>query len=346
MLGSLFAASLLALQTSAFLVTPHTSFSAALAQGRHVEIEALCKECPFPVGEGKFDDKLDSWLSLNFSTEANVLTVNGEQIYPLPKNRPAHVETVLKRQDGEKSTPVPMGYALEIQRTRKFREFKELSFHFTPISVAGYPVPVPTVYLPVLMVPKAGLFIVKQRAAALPPPTASWRQCRRKPRCLRQLLVARIRSLIAAAKMRAIHAAQRLRLKGCHGKQGKHGQAKSSSPYYGIPRFSGQHHGHHGHHDSSRFAHAFSRSLHRIFVPALLGLFAGVTACALGLVVGHGIAALWIRYRRRGASRPTPDREQGDESEKEGLMVSEAHDSPPTYEEGDYGEISLPAEKE
>lgn len=219
-----------------------------------------------------------------------------------------------------------------------------LSFHFTPIQVGGFPVPVGTVSIPVIKSSNEELFIVKHKAEALPPPQRSWRQCRRNTSCLKDLLFSRIRDVIQAAKARALLFSNKLSFKGCSGKPHHHGHG-SLEQHDG---FHGRPHGefHHDGHRHKAFAHSFVRATRLFIIPMILGLSAGCIACALGIAIGHGLAALWIRHRRSRNHPQNTDTEQGDATEKEGLMSTDHEDSPPLYEDEVDREIRLPAEKE
>ncbi|CEJ60099.1 hypothetical protein PMG11_08685 [Penicillium brasilianum] len=84
-------------------------------------------------------------------------------------------------------------------------------------------------------------------------------------------------------------------------------------------------HGHDGHHHPppphGAFAHTFSRVLRFIVVPAILGVIAGLTASAVGMLVGQAIIFLWQRYRGIKPQEHKAAWEQGDACEKQGLMT-------------------------
>ncbi|OJD23976.1 hypothetical protein ACJ73_04664 [Blastomyces percursus] len=347
MLPALLAASVLALPASSFLVTG-PAFREVNgrpqplddANFNKVELNVKCIECPFPQLTGEktllWDDGFDSLMGLNFTTEGNRLLMNKGQLYPMP-TPPVALETVLHRQSDDKTSfPLPVGYVFErlaVQSTNDKSGSELLLFNFMVIDVAGFPVPADAVSLRVLKLPDATLFMlgVDIEEAA---PRMSWRQCRRRPRCLKRLIIARIRAIIASAKARAKAAAEKI--KGCFGMKGMKGMKGMTHP-------AGSHH--HGSKDQS-FARAFARSLHIVIVPALLGLSAAIFACSVGFIVGHGITALWARYRRSSRNCINARVENGDDVEKESLFVPEDDELPPQYEAEDHGDITLPAEKE
>ncbi|WEW56392.1 hypothetical protein PRK78_001835 [Emydomyces testavorans] len=350
MLSKLLAASLLALQSTAFLVVPETNGHHARPECSHDwSIQLQCHECPFPTvskgSEVTLNDAWDSWLSLNFTTKGNVLSLNEQPIFP-PIRRPSELRGVLHRQsDMKASPPVVMGYGLEFQRVDvPDSDSKLMLFHFTVLDLAGYPVPVSTVYLPTIQSPNGDLAIVKAKADVLPMPKKSWRQCRKNRRCLKHLILARLRAFLLAAKARALNVAKKFsfKSKGCHRKP----HVASNMPHQRPSHETQPHPGHSHHkHKSMNFAHRFCHVLKAVLLPALIGIVAGISIFILGVQLACGVVAVRAYCRRRRADRVV-DQEQGEAPEKEALMEDEHQDVPPQYHEGDYGKIALPAEKE
>ncbi|EEP79421.1 predicted protein [Uncinocarpus reesii 1704] len=350
MLTNLFAASLLALQSAAFLVVPDTKGPVHHGGSNHLNLHLQCHECPFPTtSEGSvvvFNDAFDSWLPLNFSTKGNTLFVNEQPIFPMVR-RPTSLQGVLHRQSDMKvSPPVQMGYGLEFQVVDgRDSASNLLLFHFTVIDLAGFPVPVSTVYLPIIQSPNGDLLIVTAKANILSMPRKSWRQCRRNRRCLKHLILARIRAFFITAKVRALSAAKKLSFKGkgCHRKP--HGVG--SPHHHERPSHQMKPHGGSSHrqHKSMSFAHRFCHVLKTVFLPGLIGIVATISVVIIGIQLACGFAAVRA-YCNRRRTRPIADQEQGEIPEKEALMADEQPDLPPQYHEGDYGNITLPAEKE
>jgi len=77
----------------------------------------------------------------------------------------------------------------------------------------------------------------------------------------------------------------------------------------GVPSFHGMrphhhdanhpHHGHHGRHHHS-FFHTFMRGVHMIVIPTLIGVACGMFASVVGMIVGHLVSYMWIRFVRGG----------------------------------------------
>lgn len=80
------------------------------------------------------------------------------------------------------------------------------------------------------------------------------------------------------------------------------------------------HHKHHGPRPGA-FTHTFSRVVRFILVPAILGVLVGLTASAVGMLVGQAVVFLWQRYRGTKPQEHKAAWEQGDVCEKQGLMT-------------------------
>jgi hypothetical protein len=89
------------------------------------------------------------------------------------------------------------------------------------------------------------------------------------------------------------------------------------------------HHMHHGP-PPGAFTHTFSRVVRFILVPAILGVLAGLTASAVGMLVGQAVVFVWQRYRGTKSQEHKAAWEQGDACEKQGLMA-ESEDVLPEY---------------
>jgi len=98
---------------------------------------------------------------------------------------------------------------------------------------------------------------------------------------------------------------------------------------------------HHHHHQSPmhRIARAFHHFIMGFVVPVLIGVAAGMTASLLGMVIGAGVAWVWIkviRSSKRGTCGATMLEEESMaecEEEKKGLLVEnlEAGEALPVY---------------
>ncbi|KAJ5737570.1 uncharacterized protein N7483_002695 [Penicillium malachiteum] len=69
------------------------------------------------------------------------------------------------------------------------------------------------------------------------------------------------------------------------------------------------------------FSHTFSRVVRFIVVPAILGVLAGLTASAIGMLVGQAVIFLWQRYRGTKKQEHKAAWEEGAACEKQGLMT-------------------------
>ena len=287
------------------------------------------------------------------------MLANGRQIFPpVP---PTPILAIQQNEDGKRSDPVPVGYALEIMPVPHSPHdeagYDLIDLRFTVLDVENHPVPVDTVAISFVQTPQGDIFIGRAGIEKTTPVNdhTSWKECNGKAKCLQELLMARIRGLLAGAKNRVMGMAKPGR-KGCHGKpkgntmghhgpHGPHGNHEGPDgmlfppppPFEGFEAEEfgpggphGQHHGfsengrprpHHHHGPHGAFARTFSRVVHFIVVPAVLGVLAGLTASAVGMLVGQAVVFLWQRYRGTQPAEHKAAWEQGEACEKQGLMA-------------------------
>lgn len=267
------------------------------------------------------------------------MLANGRQIFPpVP---PSPIIAAQERDDGELSAPVTVGYALEVMPVASSsdkEDFQLLDVRFTVLDLEMLPVPLDTVAIALIVGPGGNLYIARTEIekTTTEPQQLSWKQCNGNPKCLQALLVSRVRGLLAAAKERVMGMASTSKMSGIKDcAKGKHVKGK---------HMKGKHHGHHKgdkagrphrhymhrpHH--SAFSRTFTRVIHFIVVPAILGVLAGLTASAVGMLVGQVVVFIWQRYRGTQPQEHKAAWEQGDACEKQGLMTESAEDVLPEY---------------
>ncbi|KAJ6155690.1 hypothetical protein N7470_006256 [Penicillium chermesinum] len=302
-----------------------------------------CTDCPFrevdAEGVVSWTDGKPSSLLLEFSLEDNHLLANNHQIFP-------------------PSEPVLVGYALEItplQAPSDAPGTDLLDVRFTILDLEAHPVPVDTVTITLIQTPSGGVLIADTNIeeTAPPPEKLSWKKCNGKAKCLQDLVFHRIQGLLRSAKDRIIGMGKAGR-KGCHGKNqgvkgmgghhkhdddegpmghhphhGEHGE--KLHPDYDEGR---HHHPHHMHHPHGALARTFSRIVRFIIVPGLIGGLAGFAASVIGMLVGKAIVFVWQRYRGRKSQEHKAAWEDGNTSEKQGLMTDSSEEDLPAYVEG------------
>ncbi|GES65966.1 hypothetical protein ATEIFO6365_0012035800 [Aspergillus terreus] len=362
--------SVVALGAKAFLVVPDVEvdaiatpdegafsdlhpFDAHVSQRQNIDL--LCSECPFREvgrhGKVHWTDGYQTSLSLNFSIDNGFLLANGHQIFPPP---PPTLITAIQRRlsDGEESEPIPLGYAVEMTPLPSPPEepLDMVEVRFTVLDLDGHPVPLDTVAISLIHDMNGNLYMAKTDIEETTPDRISWKQCRGKPRCLRRLLFDRMRALFAAAKARMLGLGRKP--SGCGGRPHHPPHPDGFAPDRMSPEdmdrmADGPGRPHHHHHNMHHFHHAkwrhtFARMVRFIVVPAILGVSAGLTASALGMLVGQTLVYLWQRYRRSGRQESV---ERGDDSEKEALIADDADDLPPAYNDDESHIEELPADK-
>lgn len=210
-----------------------------------------------------------------------------------------------------------------------------LTLRFTVLDLEAHPVPVDTVAITLIrdFESDGQLYIVKTEIeeTASEPEHLSWKKCEGKPKCLQELLAARVRGLLTSAKERVLGMASKAGRKGCS----KHKEMMASLGHHGHYGYeNGEHHRqHHPMHPQSALAHTFSRVVHFILVPAVLGVVAGLTASAIGMLVGQAVVFLWQRFRGTKPQERKAAWEEGNSCEKQALMLEQSDEALPEYVE-------------
>jgi hypothetical protein len=137
----------------------------------------------------------------------------------------------------------------------------------------------------------------------------------------RAIVIARVRSILEAAKARA-HATGAWVKGGCRGKKNGGSQVADGHPHHGPPK----------HHKMHRFGHILHQTLRFFIIPALLGVIGGLMASAVGMLVGQSLVYLWFRFHRRGQRGNARIVEIAvAEDEKDALV--DTQELPPQYED-------------
>ena len=270
---------------------------------------------------------------------------------------------------GEASLYLPLNFAMEVMPAMPSPHKDGVSLipiDFTVLGLDGVAMKVNTISLKIIQTPTNDLVIVHTEeilfeetpGAAECEGRSLWSLCR-----LRAMVISRITSIIEASRERASRAHDWVREKagGCgrgrrpHGMGGKHHPHPHPGPMDSEHREDHEHlhhHWHHGQHKYHHKGHHLSRMLHRTIrffvIPALLGVIGGLTASAVGMLVGQAIVLLWFRAYRNGQRGPLRlvEREvvliDGEDDE----LMSEEKKQPPAYQEAPRYEEALTPEDE
>jgi len=216
------------------------------------------------------------------------------------------------------------------------------------------PVHIPEVVVTAVKDQNSELLLLKTEASDKPySPQTSQKECHNWP------LLCKWRAMVAGR----LEAMRHKFKSGCHKRPGfvmtKHGKkphhgkphhrphGASEEPHHGKPHHGKPHHHHHHHHHpkAHHIMHKVARVLLTVVIPLLVGILAGMLTYLVGMVVGTGIALLWIKIRaRRQQYAPVAladtDEEDGRESlEKAELVDEEYVEAPPVYVEVEGKEI-------
>ena len=256
----------------------------------------------------------------------------------LARSRAQTITAILRRHD--QSIEVPVNFAMEVLSPIPSPHkdgLRLLPVTFTILALDHKPVKVNTVSLKLLQPSQSGPVIVdvKQIPFERTPGTTcaeqAWSVCR-----FRAIVTARIQMMLEAAKNYSGKVSGWVKAKaGCHRAHGEsmshreHASHKdteslqpSDVPHHSDHRKPSPHetrpHSHHGEHRHDRDhmyhhrAHRLSHMLHQTFrffiVPALLGIIGGLTASALGMVVGQLV--IWIYRKIQGDERGVTEYQQ------------------------------------
>lgn len=270
---------------------------------------------------------------MGFEIDENRLLANDRQIFP--PSPPSPINTIQQLEDGELAGPIPVGYALEVMPVASPSDEPNadlLSVRFTVLDLESRPVPVDTIAVTLIKDSEGQLYIAKTEIekTATEPEHLSWQKCEGKPRCLQELLAARVRGLLASAKERVMGMASKAGRKGCP----KHKEMMTMG-HHAHHGYENADHPHHHMRPQDALAHTFSRIVHFILVPAVLGVVAGLTASAIGMLVGQAVVFLWQRFRGNKSREHKAAWEEGDSCEKQGLMIEQSDEVLPEYVEED-----------
>lgn len=217
--------------------------------------------------------------------------------------------------------PLRLGYALEILPVvSEVTDITLIPIQLTILDLQGIPVKIDTVRID--LVQSWGHLRVA-RITTLPySQSPGAEQCITSICRLRAIIAHRLREMIHAAKAHAGKAKTWFK-NGCPGR--KHAAQAATEQ-------DGQKSHHHAHHAHGRVRHFIKQTVHFFILPALFGVFGGLLACAVGMLVGHGMARL-LSYRSSRGIAPRNLEDAVENDEKDGLVVN--GEMPPQYEDGD-----------
>lgn len=302
---------------------------------------------------------------LSFETRQSGLYVNdvpllpadvaGHEPNPLIANQ---VKTDTK--DEEYSANLRLSYVASVLPAIPSPHNDEISLipvELTILKMNEIPVKVDTIVVKMIKTPKDGYVIVRVEqipfeetpGAEVCAGTRSWSMCR-----IKAIALDALRRVMQATKEKAdkVHSWVKEKTSGC-GKHrgffmrpGSHDGKKHNRPQHedkhhrphhhaGRPshHHKSKHHGFHGRfHKASRM---IRRTLRFFVVPALLGVIGGLTASAIGMLVGQAIVYLWFRMYRNGERGPLRiyEREIAVIEEEQTRLLDEKNSALPTYED-------------
>ncbi|TAQ84543.1 hypothetical protein B7494_g7121 [Chlorociboria aeruginascens] len=293
-----------------------------------------CPGCPViatDVQGSAHSLQTESMLQLNFSIAHNSvdqLLLNGHQIYPINAHSGSFMEALTAPQliNSPSNTWVEasepkLGYSLSIRHpaTSEQDQLDLVSIKFGIVEVADKFIDgIASVELKLLETPSGKLMIGS--AELTPPKSAAAKPSDGEKECATTL-----------CKWRAMLAEKLGKLKGCHSKP-RPASAKYSG--HGRPHTVHRPRPHHRHRNG------FSRFLRSlvllVFIPAMVGIVAGIAASLVGMVTGRLIVFVWRTIRSRGSKAAYCKVDQEDvtiDEDDESKSFLDHQGPPPVYEE-------------
>lgn len=154
-----------------------------------------------------------------------------------------------------------------------------------------------------------------------------------------------------AAQAKTAEAAHRVKACLCHHLRLPAGWSRPGPPHAADggpppPRGHRGHHGHHGHHGHRHhrsavrhIIHAVKRVFAHVLLPIMVGVMAGMAACAVGMLVGQIAMFVWLKVSGRGGQvkyTMVEDRDQ----------ALDAKDGLPAYEDLEAAEVLVVVDDE
>ncbi|RAR10631.1 Histone H4,2 [Stemphylium lycopersici] len=310
---------------------------------RSVALE--CPECAFATLEGeslkwKADAGNTFRLDFDVGSAQDTLNLDKTQIYPPSFGssfQPYHVTQVdPSSDDGLRLRVTSFEFQYNGAETISEEGTELLPMTFKITSVEGMPVNPPSLQINVLKDSEGRLMIASFNEAEASKNRPSEKECNEWPLYCKW-------KTIMADRMEQIKHMGRPR-PGCHkrphnpmehdtnvGKPPHRFRPGKPHPHHG-PHHMGHHH--HRHHHFSMFVR---RAFFTIFVPILIGIFAGTLTYLVGMALGCLIAITVAKFRGQRYQPIALDEEDIEEAEehgeKEEYAELPAYDAPPVYEE-------------
>jgi hypothetical protein len=279
-------------------------------------------------------------LRLNFSIaheDSEKLLLNGVQVYPTSDlmigtlTAPQIIKSTHDHDDVVKSNP-RLGYEFSIRPVVSDQQdqIELIAIYLQIIEVGAFFVDgLESVELKLLKTPSGKLMIGDLGTAPTTNPTPTPGDSERE--CTTMICKWRV---IIASKLSHLKS-----LKGCGGKTRPSGNLPASArpKHHGRPRPHGLHRPYRHHKKNHGLGHFMRSIVLHIFFPVVIGIFTGVTASLIGMIVGHLAIFLWRAFFRRGGKGAYAKVEQKD------IVVEDGGDEtkgfldhqgpPPVYEE-------------
>jgi hypothetical protein len=264
-------------------------------------------------------------LEFDITDDDQFLQINGQPVFPPPQTLiPISLKAPqIRTSDKSHTTPLRLGYALEVLPSlQEVTDIALTPIQFTVLDLQGVPVKVDTVKIDLIQ--SWGKLHIARISNIPYKDTPGADRCENSLCRLRAIITNRLRKMIEMAKEHAGKAKTWFK-NTCGGR--KHRPVEGAQKEHKKVH----HHGHHRHH---RVKHILKQFTRFFVIPAVLGVLGGILACAIGMLVGQVLVALWSRFRRGGERASVMNGETAlADDEKDALVGDEG--MPPHYEDVD-----------
>lgn len=285
---------------------------------------------------------------LEFNARGHDFNLNGHPLLPFEKAQQAQSTAITVRQTRldtkEQSLNVNLNFAMEVMPAIPSiplphkDQVSLIPIEFTVLGLNGVPVKVNTISFKLIETPDKDLVLVRSEEIPFQETPGAetcegarpWSLCR-----LKAIIMARVKAMMEAAKEKTDKVQGWIKEKAhhCKGKR-PHKSAHKDGDHPHPPHWRGHKH-HNKHHRYHRLGHMLHQTFRFFIIPALLGVIGGLTASAIGMLVGQAIVLIWFKTYRQGRRGPLHlvQQEMVVEVEEKDELLGQEDDMPPQYED-------------
>lgn len=308
-----------------------------------------CASCPFALksernGVHEWTNDVESDLLMHFAAKDDQLLFNGKPFYPITVDKMPgllYVPQVRKASQSGKGLEgydkdLKLSYTLEFETKGETAEDSLIDIKITVLGIDGQMVKIDDVDIKVNKHKADGVLSILSVDTVARSPNDPDAKCTNMAcRVMAKLgaAIAQARAKAALAAHKANHGFRKAkcfcmrcfqRLAGHPARPRPSGDAKTTKlPTHNVFRPGHMHHAGSQHrHGMLHSIMGFARHMFTfVILPVMVGVAVGITASAIGMLVGQAVVFLWLKYRRSGNTK------------YEAVQSDDKEDSLPAYED-------------